>query len=61
MSLYATNIAEAMRHSVMAKAMGFDLFKAAGLELLYNSSDNDKDDDNDSYEIGASSVRTLDA
>ena len=47
MSLYATNTAEAMHHSVMAKAMGFDSFKA-GLEILYDStSDRDGDDEMD--------------
>jgi hypothetical protein len=39
MSLYASNTAEAMRHSVMAKAMGFDLCKA-GLEILYDFTSN---------------------
>ena len=50
MSLYAATIAEAMRHSIMAKAMGFDSFRA-GLEILYDSSDDDNDDcDDDSDE-----------
>jgi hypothetical protein len=66
MSLYATNTAEAMRHSVMAKAMGFDSFKA-GLEILYDSSDQDGDDEmddddgNDSDEIGSCYKRSFDA
>jgi Plant transposon protein len=44
MSLYAANIAEAMRHSVMAKSMGFDAFKS-GLEILYDSSSDEDGDD----------------
>ena len=45
----------------MAKAMGFDSFRA-GLEILYDSSDDDNDDyDDDSDEISASSNRIFHA
>jgi hypothetical protein len=63
MSLFAANTAEAMRHTIMAKAMGFDSFKA-GLEILYDSSDDDEDEersDDDGDEIGSSCDRSSDA
>jgi hypothetical protein len=63
MSLYAANTAEAMRHSVMAKAMGFDSFKAV-LEILYDSTeqdDNDDEDDDTDSEIGSSCNRSSNA